>query len=115
MEMGRMSDGPPSAGGRSLSSAKLKESCANLHLFHSRSRACAPPLSVLWIYGFPLDFQRATHVAGTMTTRSINRLLARARPAPPECRSLFFPLQGAWGARRTQPLLTIRVHPDLGR
>src|ERR1700729_3176694 len=57
MEMGRISDGPPSAGGRSLSSAKLQESCANLHFVHSRSGGLAPPLSALGMYGFPLDFQ----------------------------------------------------------
>src|SRR5262245_26977463 len=44
MEMGRISDGPPSLGGRSLSSAKLQESCANLGCVHSRLGRHAPPL-----------------------------------------------------------------------
>src|ERR1700735_5238882 len=119
MEMGRMSDGPPSEGGRSLSSAKLKESCANLHLFHSRSGAFAPPLSALWIYGFPLDFQCATLVAKTTTMRFAKQILEHAPHRPPACRKRSLPSQGedkrTPSVNRAQSLLTIRVHPDLGR
>src|SRR5579862_7943151 len=57
METGRMSDGPPSLGGRMSSSAKGGIPCRIAGEFHSRSGAATPPLSAQFIYGFSSKFQ----------------------------------------------------------
>src|SRR5215469_15638754 len=93
MEMGRISEGPPSAGGRLLSSDKCSGSCANLLHFHSRLDGLTPPLSALGRYAFPLQFQgfmtlnrRRLRVAVKTSAKPFAAAHSRARATRIGCR-----------------------------